>query len=261
MRVQTIIKRMATLLLNYDQVEFIVLNLLRSQGIGKGGSVRLSGETGVFNLISASCPILLDVGGHIGEYTEEFLRVHPRGVAYVFEPSAEPFHVLKARLGNYSNITLVQKGLSDRSGTQPLYKDAEMSGLASLTRRRLEHLNIMMDRVEMVELQTVDEALAEWGVTAIDLLKIDVEGHEIDVLRGASQAFRDNRIKLVQFEFGGCNIDTRTYLKDFFEFFGRYGYTIGIIQPQGRIHWLPKYDEFLEQFQTTNFVAVPPATR
>lgn len=51
-----------------------------------------------------------------------------------------------------------------------------------------------------------------------------VEGHELDVLAGAEEALKS--VQLVQFEFGGCNIDTRTYFQDFFYFFQQHGFAI-----------------------------------
>ena len=52
----------------------------------------------------------------------------------------------------------------------------------------------------------------------IDYVKIDVEGHELDVLEGFGELI--NKIKLIQFEFGGCNIiDTELFFQDFWYFF------------------------------------------
>jgi hypothetical protein len=92
---------------------------------------------------------------------------------------------------------------------------------------------------------------------SIDLLKIDVEGHELSVLRGATKTMERGLIKVVQFEFGGCNLDTRTNLQDFFYFFKEFKFVIGLVQPAGRIQLLEQYDEFYEQYRTTNFVAAP----
>ena len=57
----------------------------------------------------------------------------------------------------------------------------------------------------------------------IDLLKLDVEGHELEVLRGGVRMFAQRRVKMVSFEFGGCNIDSRTYFRDFYYFFQENG--------------------------------------
>jgi hypothetical protein len=80
----------------------------------------------------------------------------------------------------------------------------------------------------------------------------------LDVLNGATKAFSDNRIRLVQFEFGGCNLDTRTTLQDFFYFFQDRGFRMALVQPSGKLEPLPRYYEFLEQYRTTNFLAASP---
>jgi FkbM family methyltransferase len=230
---------------------------LEAQGFGSGGYVESSGETAIFRLLNGREPVLFDVGGHLGEYTEAFLMVHPAGHSYVFEPCERHFQILAERLSHCKNVTLLKCGLGDQEKEAPLYKNAEITGLASLTKRRLDHFGINMGMSETVKVQTIDEIIRQQSIASIDLLKIDVEGHEFDVLKGAANAFRDRRINFVQFEFGGCNLDTRTCLSDFFYFFKEHAFTIGLIQPSGRIQMLPRYDEFFEQYRTANFVAVP----
>ena len=92
------------------------------------------------------------------------------------------------------------------------------------------------------------------GIDHIDWLKIDVEGHELDVLNGGTKMFSGSAIGMVTFEFGGCNIDTRTFLQDFFCFFRDHQMRIARITPAGYLHELHSYQEAYEQFRTTNFV-------
>jgi FkbM family methyltransferase len=231
--------------------------LLLAQGFGAGAGVRSSGEKGAFRLIKADAPVLFDVGGHVGEYTEAFLTAFPRGRAYVFEPSADHVDMLRQNLCNRPEVQIFPLGLGREPSQLPLYKDRDISGLASLSPRRLEHFDIKMDHVETVDISTVDSIVAEASLSVIDLLKIDVEGHELAVLLGATKAMQHGIIKLVQFEFGGCNLDTRTNLQDFFYFFKEYKFVIGLVKPAGGIHIMDKYDEFYEQYRTTNFVAGP----
>jgi len=54
-------------------------------------------------------------------------------------------------------------------------------------------------------------------VKFIDFLKIDVEGYELDVLKGANKMIESNKIKYIQFEFTQLNTTTRIYFKDFWE--------------------------------------------
>ena len=243
-------------LLSFEQAALVSEAILETKGIGTGSDVRSSGEVSVFERLGER-PIIFDVGGHAGDYTDALLRARPAGHAFVFEPSDSHFRILEERLGSRANVTLEKIGLGARACEMPLYKTGDISGLASLTRRRLDHFGVEMDVVETVAVRTLDEIIAQYGVVAIDLLKIDVEGHELDVLSGGTKAFRDNRIKLVQFEFGGCNLDTRTTLQDFFYFFQKRGFTLALLQPSGEIEALPRYCEFLEQYRTTNYLAAP----
>jgi hypothetical protein len=93
------------------------------------------------------------------------------------------------------------------------------------------------------------------GIEHIDLLKLDVEGHELEVLKGAQQLFASGRVATVSFEFGGCNIDSRTYLRDFFEFFSARHMQLARVSTFGHLQPIANYDESLEQFRTTCYFA------
>jgi hypothetical protein len=60
---------------------------------------------------------------------------------------------------------------------------------------------------------------------------------------------------VVQFEFGGCNIDTRTYFKDFWSFFSERGFELHRVSPFGAVK-IVGYREADECFTTTNYIAV-----
>jgi hypothetical protein len=92
-------------------------------------------------------------------------------------------------------------------------------------------------------------------VQFIDFLKVDVEGHELEVFKGTKEMLGKGAIKYIQFEYGGCNIDARMLLKDLFNFFLPYHYTLYKIYPHELRH-VPRYDQRLENFQYQNWVAV-----
>jgi FkbM family methyltransferase len=243
-------------IVSFDHAALISAAIMEEKGIGRGSDTHSSGEHGVFRLLRAE-PIVFDVGGHVGDYTAAFLRAHPRGQSFVFEPSADHFHLLTNSLGGLPNVKLNQFALGSRDAQLPLYKSGSICGVASLTKRRLDHFGYAMDIAETVSVRRLDDVANESAVQVIDLLKIDVEGHELDVLRGAMDMLRSSRIRLVQFEFGGCNLDTRTTLQDFFYFFKEVGFTLGIVQPGGTVQRLSTYNEFFEQYRTTNYLAAP----
>lgn len=227
--------------------------LLRSQGIGSGDEISTSGEEKVFELITSENPVLFDVGGHVGEYSKLFLRRFPKGNSVLFEPSAA--HMEIARKALPDRVKFFNVALSEREGSATLYKDRQISGLASLTKRNLEFRDLRLDIAETVTLRTLDSVVEEIEVDRIDLLKIDVEGHELDVLKGAEKTLAAQRIGMVQFEFGGCNLDTRTTMADFFRFFQARGYVLHIIRPGGDVAALSRYCEAYEQYQTANYLA------
>jgi hypothetical protein len=125
--------------------------------------------------------------------------------------------------------------------------------MASLTRRRLSHFGIEMDIEEKVTTRTLSDWFQESGAARANVLKLDVEGHELEVMQGA-EGFLD-RIDVIQFEFGGCNIDTRTYLQDFWYFLTGAGYHLHRLGPGGLTR-VDAYRELDEVFVTTNYFAV-----
>jgi hypothetical protein len=137
-----------------------------------------------------------------------------------------------------------------------LYADHPGSTLASLSKRSLGHLGISFEHVEKIRLDTLDSYCACQEVRQIDLLKLDVEGHELDVLQGGQELFAERRVAMVSFEFGGANLDSGTCLRDFFDFFHQAGMrSIYRLTPAGRLIALGAYREAYEQYRTTNYLA------
>ena len=103
---------------------------------------------------------------------------------------------------------------------------------------------------------TIDALLAEQGITHVALLKIDTEGHDLAVLRGAAEAIRDRRVGLIQFEFIPANIATHVTMRDMFEALP--GYRIHRLCLNGGLLALDPYDvKFCEIYVTQNLIAVP----
>jgi len=88
----------------------------------------------------------------------------------------------------------------------------------------------------------------------IDMLKMDVEGHEFRVLQGSKRMLENRKINYIQFEFGGSNIDSRTYFKDFYDLLKK-DYTIYRVLADG-IRPIGQYNEMLHEiFTTINYLA------
>ncbi len=114
------------------------------------------------------------------------------------------------------NIIPNNFGFSDTESRQLLFTNIDGSGLASIYQRNLNHFGISMDKSEEIKLTTIDDYCKRNNIDRIHFLKLDIEGHELKALKGASQMISRKKIDVIQFEFGGCNIDSRTYFQDFF---------------------------------------------
>jgi FkbM family methyltransferase len=237
------------------------------QGIGTGRNVNSSGEKHILhilhNYLGEDNSVFFDVGANIGQYTEALIaNFSDRNFSiHAFEPSKSTFLQLTTKLAS-SNYPFPERihsnnfALGKNSSEVLLYSDNAMSGLASLTKRRLDHFDIAFEQSEVCRVELLDNYCHLNNISSIDLLKIDVEGHELDVLEGAKNMLSASAISFVQFEFGGCNIDTRTFFQDFFYLFKAYSFEIYRITANGYCQHLPNYSERDEQFRTTNFLAV-----
>lgn len=238
---------------------FLSLHLM---GIGSGTSVYSSGEKVLIKkLLELNLPeaTIFDVGANQGQFSDlvvSGLRGQINFKIHSFEPSRYSFEKLTEKLASSGYVILNNFGLGKKEETAELFYEKEGSGLASLTKRNLSHFNIEFNKSEKIQIKTLDSYCASKNIKYIDLLKVDVEGHEMEVLEGSIEMFEKNGIRMVSFEFGGCNIDTRTYYQDFYYFFKNLKMEIYRITPSGRLIPMGSYREIQEQFRTTNFLVV-----
>jgi FkbM family methyltransferase len=231
---------------SFDTKIYLSKAILNDCGFGSGGS---------FDWITSSAPLLLDVGAHRGEYTCSFLKRFPRGRAICIEPVRAHFQALQESMTARKNIEMLQVAIADFEGQGIIHRDRQISGLASFSRRRLDHFAINMEISEEVVVTTLDNFVQRHRIPWIDLLKLDIEGYELSALAGATRMLEEGRIGVIQFEFGGANLDSRTNFQDFYYLMKKYEFDLYIINRYGL--WpLACYDEMYEQYRTTNFAAI-----
>lgn len=202
------------------------------------------------------CSVVFDVGANVGDWTALALRINSHLTIHCFEPSCATYQRLLARTP--SQVICNNFGLSSRVEERTLFVFENHSGCNSLYRRQgLEDGwgLATQKREETIHLETIDDYCQIHGVQAIDFLKVDVEGHELEVFKGAKGMLSRGTIKYIQFEYGGCNIDARVLLKDIFEFFTPHPYNFFKIYPR-ELRAVPRYDQRLENFQYQNWALI-----
>lgn len=235
--------------------------LNHAMGIGTSGDFSNDGEFIVFDLIKKNCQppyCIFDVGSNKGQFLEYVLNEIKLANCdiHCFEPSHETFKMLAANSPANDRITLNNLGLGSESCEAVLHFSEGGDEGASLTKRDLRHYGINTDHSETVRLTTLDDYCLTHGIEHIHLLKLDIEGHELDALSGARKMITGNKIDIILFEFGGCNIDTRRFFRDFWHFFENTPMDIFRTTPSGYLIKIEKYKEEHEQFCYSNFVAL-----
>lgn len=223
---------------------------------GKGyGAATIEQEVKLLQSFIKTEPTLaIDIGANVGNYTAELRRKNPSLEIHTFEPSATNIIKLNSRFQNDRLVKVIPLALSDISGSATLFSNEPGSLLGSLVQRKLDHFNIQFDITETINtIRFEDYWNTELKSRKIDLLKIDIEGYELSALKGFGGALQATQV--IQFEFGGCNVDTRTYFQDFWYYFKEQNFDIYRITPYGAVR-ISHYQESDEFFSTTNYIAV-----
>jgi FkbM family methyltransferase len=157
--------------------------------------------------------VLFDVGANIGQTIDEFLAVFPSARIVAFEPSPASFQVLSAKY-RVPGISLETIALGDSEGTLPFYVDREWPVNDSL----LPPVWKVAQEVR-VPVETLDGYCERHNIQEIDLLKIDTQGNDLNVLRGARQMLSMGRIRLFSVEIMFTPMyEGQPELTDFFSF-------------------------------------------
>lgn len=201
-------------------------------------------------------PVIFDVGANVGVWSASAARVFPGANVHAFEPHPGAFAQLEQAVRELG-VACHQMALGAEPGRATLHFDPGMTVLSSLHQRDLSAFGMALDASVDVEVAPLDDVCDELGIDTVDVLKIDVEGHERDVLAGARRRLERGAIGLVQFEYGGTYIDAGVRLREVFECFPS-GYALHRIVPWGLMP-VEERDLREESFTLSNFVAVGPA--
>jgi FkbM family methyltransferase len=193
-----------------------------------------------------------DVGANEGAWSETLLARAPYlERLYCWEPGSEAFSRLTERLGGDPRVSLVSAAVSDRTQDQAEFFESSATALSSLFAEVGEAAGGTAKTVVVV---TVDEEIERLELRTVDLLKIDTEGADFMVLRGSQRSLREQRIRLVQFEYNRPWLHAGATLRAALHFLASCRYDTYLLNGRG----LCRFDvqRTPELFHYMNFVAI-----
>tara|TARA_B110000971_G_scaffold152270_1_gene155506 strand:- start:93 stop:791 length:699 start_codon:yes stop_codon:yes gene_type:complete len=153
---------------------------------------------------------IFDVGSHRGESIDYFIKLKNLKKIQSFEPQKDIFLVLKKKYKNNNKVILNQIALSQNENYKDFYIN-DLSSTSSFSRLNKKSLwlkiknkilnkkNPIINKVKIRSL-TIDKFIKQKKIKKIDLLKIDTEGHELEVLKGALKTIKEHKVKFILIE-------------------------------------------------------------
>ena len=158
-------------------------------------------EFGASDKLLSAGNIVVDVGANVGINSTYYSRlVGSEGVVHSIEPVSATAHQLRTTLGlnSVDNVTVHQIALGGEENKVTIFShDQAHSAWSSLG---LSSFKGVTAKPQQVNMKTLDGFCSALDLGQIDFLKIDVEGYEIEVLRGGAELLNKGRVGVVQFE-------------------------------------------------------------
>ncbi len=186
----------------------------------------------------------VDVGANVGLFSIPAAKKLQHGPVYAFEPTARTFDLLlkNSRLNNVANLHAVQSAVGDYVGEAVLQINIqEKDGLNTIGKPTHEYSEVV--GTESVQITTLDNFIRQHDISGVDVMKVDVEGAELLVFRGAADLLARPDAPLILYEggflskgFGYHPVETMWLLE-------RHGYSCFVIN------------------SNTGQISIPPAKR
>jgi FkbM family methyltransferase len=250
--------------IGYHNLQRIGKFLFRAGSLDYPNSISANGEEMIQHAVLSRTEhsVIIDCGANTGQWSVSLLSAfdqleHSSTLRLVcFEPSTYTHELLSNNLESVIRpdltITVEKLALSSQSGETALSIVHPGAGVNSLV-----EVPGTIVGAETITRTTLTNYAASNAIDHIDLLKIDAEGHDMDVMLGAMPLFIDHAIKVVQFEYNWRWIYSRHFLKDAFELLRPNGYEIFKITPLGLLA-MAEYKTDFETFIEGNYIACLP---
>jgi FkbM family methyltransferase len=217
-----------------------------------------NGEQLLIDLVAPQADRFVDIGANVGNWTLAFLaKCGKPASGYLFEPSPIAYQLLKQAVAKSSNqdgvsLEIVCQALGDCAGEISFYVEPCAGETSSFVKSHT-HRDAKMIKVVV---GTLDDELEKRTIEDVDIVKIDAEGFDCKILRGAANAITRQAFGVIQFEYNGPWAKVGDTLYSAIHLLTRSGYEVFLLKRNGLYRF--DYDLYGEFFGYSNFVAVSP---
>ena len=187
----------------------------------------------ICQLVSRPNPTILEIGCHHGSHTLWFLDIFDSPKIFCFEPDPRAALRFKQKIGNRPEISFYEYAISSKNGETTFYmssgreselmpEDWDYSGSIRKPKNHLKvHPWCKFEKTMIVKTKTLDTWCREKAINRIDFIWMDVQGAEIDVIRGGRNALRNTRYLYTEYsnkELYQGQLSLKQLLKELVEF-------------------------------------------
>jgi FkbM family methyltransferase len=152
----------------------------------------------IAKLVHNDHPTVFDVGANVGQSIKRFRSIFPKSVIHSFEPSPTAFATLKQRTSKIRDVRLSNCAMGSQPGQMPFLENS--SSLMSSFLPIGEAGWWEVTKTTTVDVKTIDHYCQEENIDRIDILKSDTQGFDLEVLKGAEESIRTNKLGLIYLE-------------------------------------------------------------
>ncbi len=194
----------------------------------------------------------VDIGANQGEFTVFAAKRLTEGKVISFEPVSTVFEKLEKNVdaNNFKDrVDLIRKGLSDKNTTAEIYTEPGKSEDGTVnqglyTIHRTDTRSMIQETIELIRF---DDFVDSYSLSCLDVMKIDIEGSELAVLRGAKQALEKFK-PIILIEVNKLTSEAAGYqATEILDYLTSLGYYFKVILSDGKTQ--PITSEELSEFQ------------